>query len=1085
MSANPNVAESESRPCEVTTRYGRLMVPDIENDLIGRFLSRYGEWGWLEAVFVASVIPDGARILDVGAFVGTFGLAVAQLRPLEFVCFVEANGYLAPLLESNVAVNAPCPSLVREALVAGPEARAGAGHSLPGNFGSMSFSVDLDPDSLSVIRSVTLADLRTEHGAFDLIKLDIEGMELDALRGDLDFLAQGKTTLWIEANEDVRSLEVASLLLSANLELFYFAFPAFNPKNFNGDPEPVFVFAFEAGLLAAPASHPSLSRTLIDAGCILKPVHCLDDLKDALWRTPRWGMTEWQGAENIQELAALVGRSILGESFAVFLTRESGVSPGAKTTIWHRLDTAQAALQDARVELTLAEDALRRAKTLAAERSNALEAVHLRREQTEAALRAATTLAAERLHQLEAEDLWRRRTEATLQAAAALAMERLQQLDAERQRRERTEEALRYAATLALERLDQLHASRTELDVIRSSTVWRVSRPLRGLVTRLPALRAVLRRTRTVLGVVVRRLRGQAMIAPAQVPAEPAMAQPTREQPDPVQPDRIPPTAARSMAPVDPNQREAARLYFDTAYYLAVNPEVAAAGVDPLDHFIQQGWREGRAPGPAFDVAYYLEANPDVAAAGTNPVVHYVWAGKAEGRLPRRETDVRRLHLGAAASPRERAAEWGGAVDRSTPLSPAALAAALCARRGAAGTVVSVSHDDYGTNFGGIQNLITDEQQAFAAAGWRYLHISPAAPLPILADCGPAENYRLRLRLDGKAIGVAAFPDLATALGQSRGSGARLVFVFHHLLGHVPEWLATLPAAADARPIVWIHDFFTLCPGFTLLRNDVTFCGAPPARSAACTICVYGDERQDHIARMQAFFEVVDPAVLAPSAVALDFWRSRRLHPHAGTAVVPPARLTMDKDVEPIAMSGDAPLRVAHLGGVSVHKGWSTFEQLVAAHIGDPRYEFYHLGLGGTPSSRYIRDPVRVSAAQRDAMIEAVTRHRIDVVINWSVWPETFCFAVHEALAGGAFVVARQAAGNVWPAIDANAPAQGCAVADEASLFQLFQSGEIRTRVARTRRQRGRLHPGGSTAEYLLHDRTATTALRLTGALHL
>ena len=60
-------------PIEVETRYGTLSLPDVEADIVGRYLSRYGEWGWDEVRFVAGTLPsEGARVLDVGAFVGTF-----------------------------------------------------------------------------------------------------------------------------------------------------------------------------------------------------------------------------------------------------------------------------------------------------------------------------------------------------------------------------------------------------------------------------------------------------------------------------------------------------------------------------------------------------------------------------------------------------------------------------------------------------------------------------------------------------------------------------------------------------------------------------------------------------------------------------------------------------------------------------------------------------------------------------------------------------------------------------------------------------------------------------------------------------
>jgi hypothetical protein len=71
---------------------------------------------------------------------------------------------------------------------------------------------------------------------------------------------------------------------------------------------------------------------------------------------------------------------------------------------------------------------------------------------------------------------------------------------------------------------------------------------------------------------------------------------------------------------------------FDRAFYLAANPDVAAAGVDPLAHYEQFGWREGRDPSPDFDVGAYLAANPDVAAAGVEPLQHYLTVGIQEGR---------------------------------------------------------------------------------------------------------------------------------------------------------------------------------------------------------------------------------------------------------------------------------------------------------------------------------------------------------------------------------------------------------------------------------------------------------------------
>ena len=83
---------------------------------------------------------------------------------------------------------------------------------------------------------------------------------------------------------------------------------------------------------------------------------------------------------------------------------------------------------------------------------------------------------------------------------------------------------------------------------------------------------------------------------------------------------------ATVAAPADP--------LFDRTYYLAHNPDVAAAGVDPYQHYIATGWKEGRNPDALFDTNYYLTTNPDVKAAGINPLAHFEANGWREGRQP-------------------------------------------------------------------------------------------------------------------------------------------------------------------------------------------------------------------------------------------------------------------------------------------------------------------------------------------------------------------------------------------------------------------------------------------------------------------
>lgn len=110
---------------------------------------------------------------------------------------------------------------------------------------------------------------------------------------------------------------------------------------------------------------------------------------------------------------------------------------------------------------------------------------------------------------------------------------------------------------------------------------------------------------------------------------------------------------------------------FDATWYLQSYPDIQAAGVDPILHYLQCGASEGRFPNPLFDTRwyisryrlrrpsqnplidfllnsiskkrdpnpffsteFYLKRNPDVAKAGANPLIHFLQFGAAEGRDP-------------------------------------------------------------------------------------------------------------------------------------------------------------------------------------------------------------------------------------------------------------------------------------------------------------------------------------------------------------------------------------------------------------------------------------------------------------------
>ena len=491
-------------------------------------------------------------------------------------------------------------------------------------------------------------------------------------------------------------------------------------------------------------------------------------------------------------------------------------------------------------------------------------------------------------------------------------------------------------------------------------------------------------------------------------------------------------------AQADSEKMDPVRGEFDAAFYLANNQDVAATGVDPFKHFMTSGWREGRDPNRRFSIASYLDVHPDIGEAGVNPFAHYVITGRGEGRALKHDLGFRYEILKSASSLEARVRRLREAFPDGEPTKAEVLTRALKRVGVSTRLHVSISHDDFTANLGGVQLCLTREAKAMRAAGVTHIHLYPAAP-GLVIDF-ERERPLVGVLVNGKRVGLFSAETLMEQMGPL-AAGKSLTFAVHSFIGHnIVSMTAVLMAMGAKAGYFWVHDFASVCAHYALLRNDVAFCGAPPPDSSACGVCLYGQRRRIHLAEHSRFFSTFAMTVLAPSQAALDLWTrsfpiapvAAKVHPHATLR----KRLGTAPDRDPAAA-----LRVAFLGMPAEHKGWPVYARLVERFAEDPRYEFHHLGKTPDPAVEACFTAIEPSAEVAEPMAAAVERLGIDVAILWSLCPETFCFTAYEAVAGGAAIVTNPDAGNVPRFVVDNG--YGQVAADEDVLIELFERGEI------------------------------------------
>lgn len=308
------------------TIYGKFQTPSWPDDLIVRSLTTYGEWSYAEQQLLSPLIAQGDHLWDGGAFLGSFGLGVAQEAARRGQCpasilAIEPGEALRPYLEKNLAENSPCPWVISQMGI-GPE----SGHLIPqsasdgsrDNHGAIAYQVAPE-GAPGAVKSESLRQLRATHGAYQVLKLDIEEMESDALRNDFEFIRDTKPVIWAECNESFNSLQLLEVLTSAGYNPLYVAFPAFRKISFRGTLKPPFPMSYEAVLLAAPSNRLEyFNPEIVGEEVIVKPVQTTWDLRQALWFTPRWSLEEWAKMSK-PELVALLARQSQSGDLGSFL----------------------------------------------------------------------------------------------------------------------------------------------------------------------------------------------------------------------------------------------------------------------------------------------------------------------------------------------------------------------------------------------------------------------------------------------------------------------------------------------------------------------------------------------------------------------------------------------------------------------------------------------------------------------------------------------------------------------------------------------------------------------------------------------
>lgn len=238
---------SEQPTEKIQSRYGDFFILTGE-DLISDSLRRYGEWAQRELALLHAFISPGQTVVDAGAYIGTHSRSFSEQVGVDGTVYAfEPNPRSFAILQRNVAA-APLANIRPLNLGLGARAEYLAiqlDEDLH-NCASASMTKTHDANTGKVqVQALDDIDIPAVH----LLKVDVEGMELQLLSGAERTISRDHPVIFLEVN----SLEGSQGFLQWAAEHGYRAYginvEAFNPDNHAKAAANVFGSAREVGLL--------------------------------------------------------------------------------------------------------------------------------------------------------------------------------------------------------------------------------------------------------------------------------------------------------------------------------------------------------------------------------------------------------------------------------------------------------------------------------------------------------------------------------------------------------------------------------------------------------------------------------------------------------------------------------------------------------------------------------------------------------------------------------------------------------------------------------------------------------------------
>lgn len=354
--------------------------------------------------------------------------------------------------------------------------------------------------------------------------------------------------------------------------------------------------------------------------------------------------------------------------------------------------------------------------------------------------------------------------------------------------------------------------------------------------------------------------------------------------------------------------------------------------------------------------------------------------------------------------------------------------------------VLSFSMSNYLIYSGGTNLAVSSHQKLFNANEISYVCI-----VPFLFHGKKFELFKdyWSLIIDGNHSGVYNTLHIIQIIKKIEEDGATLAGIhIHHWKNTDFNLFQKILDTVNGPVYMFIHDYSTVCPNFTLLREG-EFCGYGELTKERCHDCEYYLNALNKKNIYEGIWNKLQSRIwfVFPSEVAKDVWLSAYPQYKNMCSVIPhqsPTGLYCGNMGET-----KTKLNIAYIGSREFYKGWDLFLDLYNKKKEDRSFEWFYFGTDKIKING-IKSIYADNRADPLSMVKALRSNKIDVALLWSLCKETYSYTYFECYSANTFVLTNINSGNVALQVERN---RNGIVFDSADSLINFDNEELKRKL--------------------------------------